>query len=451
MRRRLPRLQFIHTALAGRPRLLTGVIVALAVVVFFAAGWAAWFSYDLTAGLPDRSRPSRHRRHGAGDDDLRRRRHSGLHDFQGTAHRRAAREDLAEPDQGGDLGRGPALLRARRRRRHPGRSRPLVKNFADRPPLGRRQHHHPAARPSELPQPRQDLPPQAEGSDPRRLHREDVQQARDPRALPEQGLFRRRPLRRRGGVARLFRQVGVGSDGGRGRAARRPDQVPLELRADGQPGARGRAPERGAADDGRVGRDRPADRRTREARAGQAARTRSRSRRPSGCTSRSRSAASWSSVSAGSASTRAACASTPPSTPTCSRAPSSCSKKALVEIEKRPAIRTRRAPSSRRRRTESSLRTCRARSSRWTRRPATSGRWSAAATSTRAISTAPSRPSGRPGSAFKPFVYAAALEAGYSPASVISNLNDPIATPQGGWIPEDEHSTVELDDAADRA
>jgi 1A family penicillin-binding protein len=46
------------------------------------------------------------------------------------------------------------------------------------------------------------------------------------------------------------------------------------------------------------------------------------------------------------------------------------------------------------------------------------------------------------GSAFKPFVYAAALEAGYTPASVIANLNDPIDTPQGGWVPEDEHSTA---------
>ena len=46
------------------------------------------------------------------------------------------------------------------------------------------------------------------------------------------------------------------------------------------------------------------------------------------------------------------------------------------------------------------------------------------------------------GSAFKPFVYASALEAGYSPASVITNLNDPIATPAGGWVPEDEHSTA---------
>ncbi|MDP2976850.1 MAG: C45 family autoproteolytic acyltransferase/hydrolase, partial [Anaerolineales bacterium] len=42
------------------------------------------------------------------------------------------------------------------------------------------------------------------------------------------------------------------------------------------------------------------------------------------------------------------------------------------------------------------------------------------------------------GSAFKPFVYAAALEAGYSPASVITGLNDPTLTAQGDWVPEDE-------------
>ena len=43
------------------------------------------------------------------------------------------------------------------------------------------------------------------------------------------------------------------------------------------------------------------------------------------------------------------------------------------------------------------------------------------------------------GSAFKPFVYAAAIEAGYSPASLITDLDAPIKTPQGGWTPEDEH------------
>ena len=46
------------------------------------------------------------------------------------------------------------------------------------------------------------------------------------------------------------------------------------------------------------------------------------------------------------------------------------------------------------------------------------------------------------GSAFKPFVYAAALEAGYSPASLITNLNSPTLTPQGAWVPEDEHSSA---------
>jgi 1A family penicillin-binding protein len=43
------------------------------------------------------------------------------------------------------------------------------------------------------------------------------------------------------------------------------------------------------------------------------------------------------------------------------------------------------------------------------------------------------------GSAFKPFVYAAALEQGFSPATLITNLNDPIMTLQGEWVPEDEH------------
>ena len=46
----------------------------------------------------------------------------------------------------------------------------------------------------------------------------------------------------------------------------------------------------------------------------------------------------------------------------------------------------------------------------------------------------------QPGSAFKPFVYAAALEAGYSPATVIDHLDEPITTYKGAWLPDD-HST----------
>ncbi len=46
----------------------------------------------------------------------------------------------------------------------------------------------------------------------------------------------------------------------------------------------------------------------------------------------------------------------------------------------------------------------------------------------------------QPGSAFKPFVYAAALESGFTPATLIDHLDDPVSTPQGDWTPEDEHS-----------
>ena len=46
----------------------------------------------------------------------------------------------------------------------------------------------------------------------------------------------------------------------------------------------------------------------------------------------------------------------------------------------------------------------------------------------------------QPGSAFKPFVYAAALEAGYAPASLVTQLDQPVQTFQGAWLPEDEHS-----------
>jgi penicillin-binding protein 1A len=48
----------------------------------------------------------------------------------------------------------------------------------------------------------------------------------------------------------------------------------------------------------------------------------------------------------------------------------------------------------------------------------------------------------QPGSAFKPFVFAAAIESGYTPASLIEHLDEPVMTLQGEWVPEDEHSSV---------
>jgi penicillin-binding protein 1A len=49
----------------------------------------------------------------------------------------------------------------------------------------------------------------------------------------------------------------------------------------------------------------------------------------------------------------------------------------------------------------------------------------------------------QPGSAFKPFVYAAALEAGFTPATIVSSLDTPIETLQGSWTPDEEHAADE--------
>src|SRR5262249_918418 len=46
----------------------------------------------------------------------------------------------------------------------------------------------------------------------------------------------------------------------------------------------------------------------------------------------------------------------------------------------------------------------------------------------------------QPGSAFKPFVYTAALERGFTAATLITNLSAPIMTLEGEWVPEDGHA-----------
>ncbi len=56
----------------------------------------------------------------------------------------------------------------------------------------------------------------------------------------------------------------------------------------------------------------------------------------------------------------------------------------------------------------------------------------------------------QPGSAFKPFVYAAALEGGYTESSIIDNLDKPLVTLQGAYLPDDGHiegNSIEVRDA----
>jgi penicillin-binding protein 1A len=49
----------------------------------------------------------------------------------------------------------------------------------------------------------------------------------------------------------------------------------------------------------------------------------------------------------------------------------------------------------------------------------------------------------QPGSAFKPIIYAAALERGMAPGSMLHHLDEPIMTATGPWLPDGEHEEPE--------
>jgi penicillin-binding protein 1A len=49
----------------------------------------------------------------------------------------------------------------------------------------------------------------------------------------------------------------------------------------------------------------------------------------------------------------------------------------------------------------------------------------------------------QPGSAFKPIIYAAALERGMAPGSMLQHLDEPIMTDRGPWLPGGEHEEPE--------
>ena len=48
----------------------------------------------------------------------------------------------------------------------------------------------------------------------------------------------------------------------------------------------------------------------------------------------------------------------------------------------------------------------------------------------------------QPGSAFKPLIFAAAIEQGYTPSSQVTGMDTPIHTAQGDWLPSGEHEAM---------
>ena len=98
------------------------------------------------------------------------------------------------------------------------------------------------------------------------------------------------------------------------------------------------------------------------------------------------------------------------------------------------------------------FRVCRRRSLRSTRARETCWRSSADRTFATTPFNRAVRSHRQPGSAFKPFVYAAALEQGLSPVSTFSGLQQvAVQAPEGVWIPRDEraktHDTMTLREA----
>ena len=257
-----------------------------------------------------------------------------------------------------------------------------------------------------------------------------VPEGRDSRAVPQQGLLRRRPLRRRGRLARLLRQARVGAVAVGGRAARRPGEVSDGLRAHRRtsiaPIARRNVVLQAMLD----------TRRHRPSRTGSAPATARVVLRDTLRSSGSRGQYfqeqlrqelverfGWEQVYQGGL-----------------RVYSTIDMD-LQDAAEASVAQSLKALDERRRRRSHAARGDR-------RQPATAaplqaaliamdprtgdvramvgGRDFAESRFNRAVQARR-----QPGSAFKPFVYAAALEAGYTPATILDHLNDPVATPQG--------------------
>ena len=311
-----------------------------------------------------------------------------------------------------------------------------------------RQHDHAAARAAELPHSRQDLPAQAEGGHPRGPDRESSTARSEILELYLNKVYFGDGLYGVEAASRgYFASSATRPERGRGGAAGRAHSVAVELRADREPGSRRRAPRRGPAGDGGVGRDRSGDRRSRAKRPRSARRTRSRSRRRPASTSRSRSAGSWSSVSAGSASTRADCESRRRSTRSAGGGREDRREGACRTIEQRRGYaykpRARDGDASRvegRSRTPDYLQGALVAIDPETGhvRALVGGRDFGESRFNRAAQA--KRQSGLGVQAVR--VRRRARGRATRRRRVITGLDEPILTAQGEWVPEDEHSTA---------
>ena len=325
-----PFLRGHRKVLAGRPVLLTSLIAAVAVVSFFTAvsrhGSATTSQLARPGGILSVVWVTRSRAPPlAAPPD-------GPPFSRSSGSRTRLPKWRRNPYLGGDLGRGSAVLRSQRRRRDPRRGAALKNLEEGRRAEGGSTITQQLARQSFLTRDKTYRRKLKEIILARYI--ENVFEERDPRDVSEQGVLRRRPLRRRSGGARLLRQERRDLDRGRGGAARRADPVAVELRADRQPGSRAGAPRRRAADDGDVGRDRRRRRRSGRAAPVEAVNDASRSTRLGPLFQGAGPPRAGRAVRLA-ARLRAACASTPRSTSTCSRRRGALVEKNLQDIERR--------------------------------------------------------------------------------------------------------------------
>ena len=200
------RLGSTRSWLAGQPRAFAGAIVLMALVLIFTAGSTLWFAYDLTAGLPSKAQVR----------DLGEMAQSttllDVNDAPVFTIFKEQRIEIPFEQMSPNLIKAVVSVEDQRFYDHNGVdfirvAAAVVRNLQE----GRRAEGgstitQQLARQTFLSRDKTYRRKLKEVILAAHIEREYAEEGH-PRAVPEQGLFRRRPLRRRGGVARLLRQA----------------------------------------------------------------------------------------------------------------------------------------------------------------------------------------------------------------------------------------------------